>query len=495
MFLTVFLLLAGLVVIVTAGLVYLFTPPRDFPKDIPTIPFYYTLLPLIQNNDQVDLYRKYLEQPLTEYGAVKLFFGGRWNILVRKPEYIAEVFKHEDIYAKSGNQKKIPHGVLAEYTGDNIISAHGENWRLYTSIIKPGLQQDYDPAQIWKNSRLLVDLFLEQQASGGSVVVNALLQRYTLANLSEVLLGSSFETLQKPNAPLHAFQLRIKPKIFDPIFLNFPFLDHLNLSTRQEARKLVAEFTDELCNTVQKGHTDCHSHEKAVPKNLGCRLLRAHETGMLTERQLRHNMISTFLAGHENPQLLLISALFLLADHRGIQERLRAEVTSLDSSDPTPQTLASLPLLNAVIYEVLRLYPPISQLINRQTKSHTLLGGKIPVPAGTYLGYNAYSTNRDIEFWGATADEFRPGRWGSNMDEINALFRRANAKGAFISFHGGRRACLGQKFAMLEARVALVALLTRVRWELDPEWPRMMTPAGPLYARNLRLRFYDVKTG
>lgn len=192
-------------------------------------------------------------------------------------------------------------------------------------------------------------------------------------------------------------------------------------------------------------------------------------------------MISTFLAGHENPQLLLISALFLLAEHRDIQERLRAEITSLDSSEPTPQTLASLPLLNAVIYEVLRLYPPISQLINRQTKSHALLGGKIPVPAGTYLGYNAYSTNRDIEFWGATADEFRPERWGSNMDEINALFRRANAKGAFISFHGGRRACLGQKFAMLEARVALVALLTRVRWELDPEWPRMMTPVCSLF--------------
>lgn len=191
-------------------------------------------------------------------------------------------------------------------------------------------------------------------------------------------------------------------------------------------------------------------------------------------------MISTFLAGHENPQLVLISALFLLAEHPNIQESLRAEITSLDSSEPAPQTLASLPLLNAVIYEVLRLYPPISQLINRQTKSPILLGGEIPIPSGTYLGYNAYSTNRDIKFWGASADEFKPERWGSNMDDINGLFRRANAKGAFISFHGGRRACLGQKFAMLEARIALVALLGRVRWELDPGWPRMMTPVCSL---------------
>ncbi|KAL4792951.1 cytochrome P450 [Aspergillus venezuelensis] len=494
MLLTLLLLTAAFATLAVAGLAYLFTPPSNFPKNIPTIPFYYTLLPLIKNNDQVDLYRQYLEKPLTEYGAVKLFFGGRWNILVRKPSYIAEVFKNEDVYAKSGNQKKIPHSVLAEYTGDNIISAHGESWKLYTSIFKPGLQQDYDPKRIWENSRGLVEMLMETQRASGAVNVNPILQRYTLANLSEVVLGTTFETLQKPNAPLHAFQMRIKPKIFDPIFLNFPFLDHFNLPTRQEARKLVIEFTDKLVETVQKGHVSCHSHEKDHTKNLGCRLLAAHESGLLTDKQLRHNMISAFLAGHENPQLLLISALFLLAEHPEIQSKLRDEVNSLptDPNNEIPYSaLSTLPTLTSIIYEVLRLYPPISQLINRRTSTPTLLGGKIPVPEGTYMGYNAYSTNRDTDFWGATAEEFYPGRWGKNMDEINALFRRANAKGAFISFHGGRRACLGQKFAMLEARVTIAYLVKTLRWELDPTWPRMMTPAGPLYARNLRVRFFE----
>ncbi|KAL4886021.1 cytochrome P450 [Aspergillus karnatakaensis] len=493
MIFTILLLFAGSIGIVVAGLVYLFTPPSNFPRNIPTIPFYYTLLPLISSNDQVDLYRKYLERPLTEYGAVKLFFGGRWNLLVRKPSYIAEVFKNEDVYAKSGNQVKIPHSVLAEYTGDNIISAHGENWKLYTSTFKPGLQQDYDPAQIWKNASLLVNMMLEEQRRTGSVNVNPILQRYTLANLSEVVLGTTFETMEKPNAPLHAFQLRIKPKIFHPIFLNFPFLDLLKLPTRQEARTLVHQFTDELCQTVSRGHTACQ-HEKDQSKNLGCRLLGAHESGLLTDKQLQHNMISAFLAGHENPQLLLISALFLLAENQDIQDALRQEITSIPTAKPShnADALATLPLLTSVIYEVLRLYPPISQLINRRTTQPILLGGMIPIPANTYLGYNAYSTNRDTEFWGANAEQFSPSRWGKSIEEIHALFRRANAKGGFISFHGGRRACLGQKFAMLEARVTLAELVRRLRWEVDPEWERMMTPAGPLYARNLRLRFYAV---
>ncbi|KAL4981602.1 cytochrome P450 [Aspergillus falconensis] len=499
MLLTLTILFLGVIGVILTFLTYLFTPPQSFPKSLPTIPFYYTLLPLLNQTlkrpptDQVALYHRYLSTPLRTHGAVKLFFGGRWNILITKPSYIAEVLKNEDLYAKSGNQKKIPHGVLAQYTGDNIISSHGENWKLYSNVFRPGLQREYDPAGVWRNADLLVQLISQEMKGTGSVDVNPLMQRYALANLSEVLLGSTFNTLQTPTAPLHAFQLLIKPKIFDPVFLNFPVLDHLPLPTRQEARKLVSGFTDELVETVRKGHTAC-DHGKDNSRYLGCRLLHAYESGLFTETQLRHNMISAFLAGHENPQLLLISTLFLLAEHQEIQDSLRTELFTLNDAQPAYNTLSSLPLLTSTIYEVLRLYPPISQLVNRRTTAPALLGGHISIPAGTYVGYNAYATNRDADFWGSDSDEFRPSRWGRTMEEISALFRKANAKGAFISFHGGRRACLGQRFALLEGRVTLAKLLMRVRWEVDPSWERAMTPAGPLYARNLRLKFSDISS-
>ena len=81
------------------------------------------------------------------------------------------------------------------------------------------------------------------------------------------------------------------------------------------------------------------------------------------------------------------------------------------------------------------------------------------------------------------------------MDDINALFRRANAKGAFISFHGGRRACLGQKFAMQSLRITLTELLRGIRWDVHESWDGRMTPAGPLYPRNLKLRIEVVGKG
>ncbi|KAH7115223.1 putative cytochrome P450 [Dendryphion nanum] len=473
--------------------VYLFTPPRNFPKNIPTIPFYYALLPLFTDGDQADLYRRYLKEPLETYGAVKIFFGGRWNILVRKPSYVAQMFKHEDTFAKSGNQVKIPHSLLAEYTGDNIISGHGKDWKLYTSVIKPALQADHDSTLIWRNSKILKDMFVQDSKNTTGTPIYAPLHRHALANLSEVLYGSDFETLKKPNAPLHSLQTKIKPNIFNPIFLNFPFLDHFSLKSRQVGREIVRTFRNTLRNQVAKGHNHVCDH---TSQNLGCRLLGAHREGIFNDKQLGDNLVSTFLAGHENPQLALMSLMYLLGAHPEIQAQLREEINTLftegDSTEPSYATIHDLPFLTSVIYESLRMFPPISQLINRCSSEATHLGGEIVIPAGTYMGYNAYSTNRDVDFWGADAESFRPSRWGTTMEEINHLFRKANAKGAFISFHGGRRACLGQKFGMQSLRITAVELLRGIRWEVHESWNGKMTPAGPLYPRNLKLRIEEL---
>ncbi|KNG50525.1 Dit2 protein [Stemphylium lycopersici] len=479
--------------------IHLFTPPRDFPKDIPTIPFYYCLLPLFRDVDQAELYRQYLKEPLAKYGAVKLFFGGQWNILVTKPAYIGEIFKHEEMYAKSGNQVKIPHSVLAEYTGENIISSHGEKWRLYQRVIKPALQADQDSEQMWKNSRILRDMLLSSSKhSGGSgVSVYSPLHRYALANLSEVLYSSSFGTLQHADAPLHMLQMKIKPIIFHPIFMNFPFLDHLPLKIREFGRTLSRQFRSTLRNMITKGHTQ-HVCNENDPRNVACRLLGSYREGLLSEKDLDDNLVSTFLAGHENPQLALMSLMYLLGTHTHIQEAVRKEISILfpDNApaehEPSYADVHSLPLLTSVLYESLRMFPPISQLINRRTTTPVTLGNRIPIPIGVYVGYNAYSTNRNTDFWGADAEEFRPERWGTTNEDINQLYRRANSKGAFISFHGGRRACLGQKFAMQQLRITLVQLLRCVRWRVDESWDGRMTPAGPLYPRGLKLRFESI---
>jgi unspecific monooxygenase len=213
-------------------------------------------------------------------------------------------------------------------------------------------------------------------------------------------------------------------------------------------------------------------------------MIGAHDEGRLTDKDLEDNMVSTFLAGHENPQLAIMSLMYLLGAHPEVQEEIRREVQTLYPVDapadyePSYAEVHDLPILTAVLYESLRMFPPISQLINRRTEVPVVLGGKIPVPNGVFVGYNAYSTNRDTEFWGIDSDKFNPERWGTNMDDINQLYRKANSKGAFISFHGGRRACLGQKFAMQQLRITILELVRGCKWKLDESWDGRMTPVS-----------------
>lgn len=167
-------------------------PPSHFPKNIPTIPFWFTLIPLFKDVDQEDLWRRYLQKPLTEYGAIKVFFGGAWNVLITRPSYINQVFKQDDVFPKAGNHVKNPHSILALYTGENVISTINDQWRGFASIVKPGLQADVDTSIIVKNAEKLIDLLLDDQKQNGTVAMSRPLQDYTLANLSEALLGSSF---------------------------------------------------------------------------------------------------------------------------------------------------------------------------------------------------------------------------------------------------------------------------------------------------------------
>ena len=116
--------------------------------------------------------------------------------------------------------------------------------------------------------------------------------------------------------------------------------------------------------------------------------------------------------------------------------------------------------------------------MNRRTEEDVVLGYNILLKKGTYCGYNGYTTNRDTHFWGSDSNEFRPARWGKTTEDIQHLFRKSSSKSTFISFHGGRRTCLGIKFAMMGARLSVSKLLTSLEWNLDPTWPRRMTPVS-----------------
>jgi xanthocillin biosynthesis cytochrome P450 monooxygenase len=134
----------------------------------------------------------------------------------------------------------------------------------------------------------------------------------------------------------------------------------------------------------------------------------ALEKGVINDEQFRTNIKITFLTAHENAQQLLNLTFWELSKSQvwqsstylhtptvvdtnapqDIQIKLRQEVQDLGVSNPTAETLNSMPFLTSVLYELLRLYPPVPQLINRVTTERAVLGGKIVIPKRTWVGWN-----------------------------------------------------------------------------------------------------------
>ncbi|ODA79003.1 hypothetical protein RJ55_04593 [Drechmeria coniospora] len=305
-----------LLLLLLAGLIYYLCllPPTE-PRGIPSIPFWVALLPLVKDVDQQVVFARYIEKPLRTHGAVKIFFASKWNLLLHRPALLADLFKHEDRYQKSGNQKKIPGSVLASFLGDNIISSHGQIWKSYRQIIQPGLQRQFDLDVLLTNADRLCDMLVDSQAdkshNGDGISVQASIQRHTIANFAQVVYEVDLGTLRSKAAYLDHLQRRIKREIFKPIFMNFPFLDRLGFPSRRRARLLAAHFTDQLVEALERAHpTDVKE-----PRNLPCSLLAARKTGELTEQQFRDNVTVLFVAGQENPQLAILSTMYLLAKH------------------------------------------------------------------------------------------------------------------------------------------------------------------------------------
>jgi unspecific monooxygenase len=146
------------------------------------------------------------------------------------------------------------------------------------------------------------------------------------------------------------------------------------------------------------------------------------------------------------------------------------------------------PTLTSFLLETLRLYPPIPQLVNRCTTAPALLGpSNISIPKDTYVGWTATGAHRDTAAWGNDAESFVPERWGSTVEEMHANMRKWTARAMYVPFHGGKRACLGQGFAMVELRAAVIEILRKARVGIEEGARVKWTPGGLLAPMGLKV--------
>ncbi|RAH84241.1 cytochrome P450 [Aspergillus japonicus CBS 114.51] len=492
-FIAVFILAVCLAVIS-----YTLTTLNNLPApDFPAIPPWQTLYDIVAGLSRAESYDRRIRPIIEKHGAVNLWHAGRWVVLVARPELVTQVFRNDEIFIKGGNIQKIPYSAFARIFGVNIIDSHGPLHDSFTEIIKPSLQRRFDLDPLRSSSKQLAQSLLLQQGCqpGSGVEIQHLTLDWAIEVFAESFLDLSPDRIaeHRPGVheAMHRFVSGVSTKLQALVYSVFPGLERwpwlmpsgdygIRIVDTLEARiRNLAEIASQDPSPAAPHQPSHYDNEKLVH-----RLRRALERGDISEDHFRGNLNQLFIAAVENIDIVLNSAMWELEKNPTLQDRLRQEVLALlpanQQAGYAESELDALPLLTATVYEALRLYPPLINLINRSTTEPVCLGSASnrPLPTGTWVGWHAYGTHTDPGVWGPSAREFDPDRWGSDPVSIRNTFRSMQVKGKYLPFTTHARRCLASKFAITVLKIALCEMLVAVEWQRDPEYKFELVKVG-----------------
>jgi cytochrome P450 len=223
---------------------------------------------------------------------------------------------------------------------------------------------------------------------------------------------------------------------------------------------------------------DFEAKDKNSPRNLLSTLLlldtRRRMIGSdktrtaMTIQQLRDEIMTLFLAGHETTANALTWTLYLISQNHQVEAKIIEEIKQVleNKRRPTVEDIPKFQYLRNVFTESLRLYPP-AWAIGREATDTVVMGG-YTIPPGSVVIMSQYITHRDPRYF-AEPNKFIPERWSPEMKSNLHKF-------AFFPFGGGSRVCMGEPLAWIEGILLLVTLLRNWKIELVPEHPVVLSP-------------------
>ena len=220
------------------------------------------------------------------------------------------------------------------------------------------------------------------------------------------------------------------------------------------ARKQLLEFLEEIILQRQ------HQGEDAPLDALQLLLQARDEEGKGLEiEEIKDQVLTLLFAGHETLTSALASFCLVVAQHREVLERCRAEQHSLGASELNLETLARMSYLEQVLKEVLRLVPPVGGGFREVIQPCEFNGYQIP--QGWNVLYQIYSTHQDASIY-SSPEQFEPERFsGSRSEESKPM--------GYVPFGGGARECIGKEFARLEMKLFAARLVRDYDWELPEQ--------------------------
>lgn len=398
-----------------------------------------------------------------DYGVTaRIHLGPFRYVVVSAPDDVRHVLvKNRDNYPKSRN-----YSGLRLLLGRGLLTSEGEEWKHQRKLAQPAFHRKRlsgFAGIMARDTTDMLDRWDTEHPAGHQLDVHREMMRVTLRIVGHTLFstdveGDAAEVGEALDDALD-FATHHPDKLFPPpLWIPTPG-NRKFVRARKTLDALVFRLIAERRAGAAASDQGADNQGPAEASDLLSMLMEATDGEQMSDQQLRDEIMTLVLAGHETTANNLSWTLMLLSRHPEIERRLLAEVDAVLGDGPaTLDNVRQLELTNRVVQESMRLYPP-AWIMERQALADDTVGG-YRVPKGTIVGVCPYTLHRNPEWWdnpeGFDPDRFLPERSEGRPDE------------AYMPFGIGPRRCIGLHFAMMEAAIVLATIVRRYRLDLVP---------------------------
>ncbi len=430
------------------------------------------------NNPLRGLWRALSGHRLQQFTELHQLYGDivRFNVgptlvyLINDPEMIKHIVQDNNKnYVKGMGLRRAK--ILL---GEGLLTSEGEFWRRQRRLIQPAFHRQQ--LQVFADTMVTCTLELlhswEGRADTG-VTFNVAddMMRLTLDIVTRTLFGAHLppqeaERVAQVFPPLlRVFEYRV--------VIPFEGVENLPLPIVRRYKGYIRQLDEIVYAIIQQRRAAGEQRSDLLGWLMAA---QDEETGdQMSDQQLRDEVMTLFLAGHETTANALTWTWHLLGLHPAARDRLHTELDQvLAGRPPSAADLPHLVYTRWVIDEALRLYPP-AWIISREPLADDVVGG-YHVPAGATVIMSPYLVHRHPAYWEAP-ETFRPERFAPEAGHNRPRF-------AYFPFGGGPRLCVGNHFALTEATLILATIAQRYHLATDPTHPVTPQPALVLKPKN-----------
>jgi cytochrome P450 len=462
------------------------------------------------------LLRQFVRDPINtlsniarEYGDISYFKLGREHVyLINNPDYIEKVLIYDHRNFKKGKRLQTAKAIL----GEGLVTSEGDFHNRQRRLIQP----IFHPKQIMMYGSTMADYAARMRDGwndGSTVDISQEMMHLTLSIICKSVLDYDVESEAQQVGKALTTVRNYSKRLQSPIG---QVLDKISILPAPKKAHEAKNELDSLVYVIISGRRKQEeSGSNKILNDLLTRLLEAQDSnpgqvrsdfatststststsisrstdGKMSNKQVRDEVMTIFIAGHETTANALTWTFYLLSQHRDIEKKLQDEIDSVIghrsgnnvvSKIPSVDDIPKLQYTENVLIESMRLYPPVWTMGRYVENDYPV--GEFTIPAGSSVLMSQYVMHHDARYY-ENSEKFNPERW---TDE----FRTHLPRFSYFPFGGGIRGCIGEPFAWMEGILIIATIAQKWTMNLAKDQRIKLDPAitlRPKYGMKMKL--------